>query len=400
MEKFLSQTLTGPRTPVDEMPAPSAPPKQKHWITALVGAFLGLLVIAFIYVGWKSFDRKILYNDPNQPHNWVVNMLFNPTTPTQKIIEMVAAILLFLAIMGAILFLVDRDNVPNGTLVMGFLGPVIVALSVGLVWPAIKTVFQSFRKFDQFGEDLGWAGVRNYTHFFNSQNADLFINTVLWVFLVPIFATLFGLAYAVLVDRTRFEAGAKALIFLPTAISLVAASIIWKYVYYAPAAGDNPQVGVLNALVTAVGGSPSNWTIKFPQATFAMIAVMIWVQAGFAMTVLSAAIKAVPDDIVEAARIDGATGFRLFRSITVPTIRPTLVVVITTVAIASLKTFDIVNVMGGNLPSNNILANAFWNQLSVQQPGYAGALAVLIFIIVSPIIVFNVIQMKKSESIR
>jgi len=127
---------------------------------------------------------------------------------------------------------------------------------------------------------------------------------------------------------------------------------------------------------------------------------MIWIQAGFCMTVLSAAIKAVPDDIVEAAKIDGATGMRLFRSITIPTIRPTLVVVITTVAIASLKTFDIVNVMGGNLPTNNILANLFYNQLSVQQYGLAGALAVIIFIIVSPIIVFNVRQMRKSEAIR
>jgi len=399
MERFLSQTLAGPSTPVQQKPPSPAPPATKHWITALVGAFLGALVIFFVYVGWKSRTGRILFDQDNS-HGWIVDMLFKPTSPAQKITVMIVAILLFLAIMGAILFLVDRDNVPNGTLVMGFLGPVIVAISIGLVWPAIKTIFQSFRRFDQFGQDLGWAGVGNYTHFFNSQNADLFINTVLWVFLVPIFATLFGLVYAVLVDRTRFEAGAKALIFLPTAISLVAASIIWKYVYYAPAAGNNPQVGVLNALVTAVGGSPSNWTIKFPQATFAMIAVMIWVQAGFAMTVLSAAIKAVPDDIIEAAKIDGASGFRLFRTITVPTIRPTLVVVLTTVAIASLKTFDIVNVMGSNLPSNNILANAFWNQLSVRQPGYAGALAVLIFIIVSPVIVFNVRQMKKSESIR
>lgn len=152
--------------------------------------------------------------------------------------------------------------------------------------------------------------------------------------------------------------------------------------------------------MVAFGGQPSDWTLSFPSGTIALIVVMIWIQAGFAMTVLSAAIKAVPDDIVEAAKIDGATGMRLFRSITIPTIRPTLVVVITTVAIASLKTFDIVNVMGGNLPANNILANAFYNQLVVQQNGFAGALAVLIFIIVSPIIVFNVRQMRKSEEIR
>ncbi len=111
-------------------------------------------------------------------------------------------------------------------------------------------------------------------------------------------------------------------------------------------------------------------------------------------------IKAVPDDIVEAAKIDGATGMRLFRSITVPTIRPTLVVVITTVAIASLKTFDIVNVMGGNLPTNDILANTFYRQITVSQPGFAGASAVLIFVIVLPVIVFNIHQMKKSEGIR
>lgn len=127
---------------------------------------------------------------------------------------------------------------------------------------------------------------------------------------------------------------------------------------------------------------------------------MVWIQTGFAMTVLSAALKAVPDDIIEAARIDGATGPRLFFSVMLPSIRPTVVVVLTTVAIASLKTFDIVNVMGGNLPKNNILANAFYNALVVRQNGLAGAFAVVIFIIVTPVIIFNVRQMKKAEENR
>ncbi len=391
----MTQTLTRPSAP----PPPVKAQSSNSWITWLIGTLLGVVIIALIYVGWKARTGKILFNS-NKTHGWFLNMLFDPTTPVQKIIVMILAIALFVGVMGLILYLVDRDNVPNGTLVLGFLGPMIVGVTIGLVWPALKTIFQSFRKFDQFGRDLGWNGLKNFTYILKIGDGALVVNTILWVFLVPIFATAFGLVYAVLVDRTRFESAAKALIFLPTAISLVAASIIWKYVYYAPADTGQPQVGLLNAIVTLFGGSPSNWTLKFPQATFAMIVVSIWVQAGFAMTTLSAAIKAVPDDIIEAARIDGASGMRMFRSITVPTIRPTLVVVLTTVAIGALKTFDIVNVMGGNLPKNDILANSFYRQITVSQPGYAGAAAVLIFIIVLPVIFFNVSQLKKSQAIR
>ncbi len=378
----------------------NAPPKDNNWLTPIVWGVVAAAIIGIIWSGWTAGSgNPILFNN-QKTHNWLVSAIFNPTSPAQKIFVMILAILLFIVVMGLILWLIDRPRVPNGVVVAGFLGPIIIALATGLLWSAIKTIFQSFRKFDQFGTDIGWNGFKNYTHFFTPAFSNMLVNTVLWVFLVPILATAFGLVYAVLVDRTRFEAAAKALIFLPTAISLVAASVIWKYVYYSPSAPGNPQVGILNAIVTAFGGKASDWTLHFPTGTVALIVVMIWIQAGFAMTVLSAAIKAVPDDIVEAAKIDGATGMRLFRSITIPTIRPTLVVVITTVAIGALKTFDIVNVMGGNLPANNIIANGFYNNLSVQQYGLAGALAVLIFVIVSPIIVFNVRQMRKSEAIR
>jgi alpha-glucoside transport system permease protein len=159
-------------------------------------------------------------------------------------------------------------------------------------------------------------------------------------------------------------------------------------------------VGVLNALLSPFGVSGQNWLIKWPISSLAMIVVMVWIQAGFAMTVLSAAIKAVPDDIVEAARIDGATGMRLFRSITIPTIRPTLVVVITTIAIGSLKTFDLVNILGNGITKNDILASAFYSLNASSQPGLAGAVAVMIFILVSPVIVFNVRQMKKADANR
>lgn len=393
------QVLTerpGPKTstPVDR------PTRSLRWLTPVVWLLVAAAVVGIVWQGQSPANGGgIIYNG-QKTHGWVLNMLFHPTSWAQKLLVMVVAVLIFVIVMGVILWLVDRPRVPNGTLVAGFLGPVVIALAGGLLYPAISTVIQSFRSFDAAGNPAGWIGLNNYTHFFTSAYFPMFVNTVLWIFLVPIFATIFGLVYAVLVDRTRYEAAAKALIFLPTAISMVAASVIWRFVYYQPSPQGQEQIGVLNGVLKAFGGTAQNWLIKYPISTFALIIVMVWIQAGFAMTVLSAAIKAVPDDIIEAAKIDGASGMRLFRSITIPTIRPTLVVVLSTVAIASLKTFDIVNVMGNGLTKNDILASAFYSSLSSQQPGLAGALAVMIFILVSPVILFNVRQMKKSEAIR
>jgi alpha-glucoside transport system permease protein len=362
-------------------------------------------MLGIVVVGGTSlvliFAILVLYPLKDWWHKtWFFSMLFKPVTAMQKITVGILAIVLFVAVMGVILWLIDRPKVPNFVLLAGFLGPVVVFLAVGLLWPAIRTILDSFHKFRQ-GNAVGWTGFENYTYYFHGGQSKMFINTVLWVFLVPICATVFGLVYAVLVDRTRFEKAAKALIFLPTAISMVAASVIWRYVYYQPGFGSKGQIGLLNGIVTAFGGTPKNWLIlSFPSPTFALIVIMIWIQAGFAMTVLSAAIKAIPDDIIEAAAIDSATGIRLFRYITIPSIRPTLVVVITTVAIGALKTFDIVLVMVGTSAPNAILASGFYGALSNLEYGRAGALAVMIFVIVSPIIIFNVRQMKKSEGIR
>lgn len=359
-------------------------------IVGLLAAFAVFLVLIFTVLSdwWRE--------------SWFFAALFKPETGFQKIAVMIFAIILFVAVMGVILWAIDRPKVPNWLVAAGFLAPVLAFLAIGLVWPALKTIYDSFQKYDGVRLDSqGWAGFDNYTYFFSSSSAPLFYNTILWVFLVPIIAAVFGLVYAVLVDRTRFEAAAKALIFLPTAISMVAAAVIWRYVYFQPAARGKDEVGLLNATLGLFGVDPQNWLILgFPAATFAMIAIMIWIQAGFAMTVLSASIKAIPDDIIEAAKIDGATGMKLFTKITVPSIRPTLVVVITTVAFAALKSFDIVNVLSTNLPSSQVLASQFYNELVGIQYGRAGALAVMIFIIVTPVIVFNVRQMKKSEDMR
>jgi alpha-glucoside transport system permease protein len=396
---IVTQTDIRPDTP-HAAPRRSGEDEGRGWISYLVWFLIGVVIIALIVMTLQSKSGAGLLYDNQKKHNWLVTAIFAPTTIGQKLIVMVIAILLFVVVMGLILWAIDRPRVPKGVLLAGFLGPVVIALSVGLLWTGIRTIIASFQGASPAGDSAGWVGFDNYARIFTKANEHMLVNTVLWIFLVPILATAFGLVYATLVDRTRGEALAKALIFLPTAISMVAASVIWRFVYFAPAPKGQPQVGLLNALVDLVGMSPQNWITKYPTGTFALIVVMIWIQAGFAMTILSAAIKAVPDDIVEAAKIDGATGMRLFVSVTLPTIRPTLVVVLTTVAIASLKTFDIVNVMGGNLPSNNILANAFYNQLAVQQPGRAGAFAVLIFIVVIPVIVFNVRQMRKADEIR
>ncbi|MET3804585.1 alpha-glucoside transport system permease protein [Nakamurella sp. UYEF19] len=386
------------------MPEQNRPARVMGWLTPVVWFVVAFIIGVIVWSGTSttSGDGKgFLYNTGQQfTHGWFVEMIFHPTSVAQKIVVMFLVIILFVAVMGLILWLVDHARVPNGTVVAGFLGPAVAALAGGLLYPAISTIIASFRKVDAAGNPAGFNGLANYTHFFNAANAPIFYNTIAWIIVVPVFATVFGLVYAVLVDRTRFEAAAKALIFLPTAISLVAAAVMWRYVYYQPTTQGNGQVGLLNSIFSAFGGTPQNWLIKFPVSTGAMIVVMIWIQAGLAMTLLSAAIKAVPDDIVEAAQIDGATGMRLFRSITIPTIRPTLVVVITTIAIASLKTFDLVNVMGNGITKNDILASAFYSNIASNQPGLAGALAVMIFILVSPVIVFNVRQMKKADDNR
>jgi alpha-glucoside transport system permease protein len=347
-----------------------------------------------------------------------MDWFLNPTSVADKLIVMVIAIVLFVAIMGLILWLIDRPNVPNWLVVVGFLGPVAVALIVGLFYPAAGTVVRSFQvsqtavgpdgkpiinpNTGQKTTELGFS-LTNYQTVFTDPNFQkVLINTVWWVVLVPVLATFFGLIYAVLVDRTRGEKLAKALVFLPLAISMVGASIIWKFMYEYRQA-DVPQIGLLNQILVWLGLNPYQFIITEPWNTFFLIIVMIWIQAGFAMTVLSAAIKSVPDDIVEAAQIDGATGFKLFRKVTVPTIRPAVVVVITTIAMGSLKAFDIVRTMTGGNFGTSIVANEFYTQSFRQGEGGKGigaALAVILFVIIIPVILYNIRQMRLSEEQR
>lgn len=322
---------------------------------------------------------------------------------TDKLLAMVYAIVVFAAVIGIILLFArttERKH-PKGV-AFWFVAPAVLLLIVGLVYPALQTVWNSF--YDATGSSF--VGVDNYTTIFTTSDQLVVLrNTILWTLVTPFVATAVGLLYAILVDGAKGEAVAKALIFLPMAISLVGASIIWKFMYdyKDPAAGTvkNPtqQIGLLNQILEWLHLTPQNFLLNQPGNTFYLIIVMIWIQAGFAMTILSASIKAIPADIIEAARLDGVSSWEMFRYVTVPAIRPTLVVVLTTIAIACLKVFDIVRTMTGGNFGTSVIANEFYSQtFSSANQGLGAALAVVLFILVIPIIVYNVRQMRRSEA--
>lgn len=329
-----------------------------------------------------------------------MDFLLNANTPVEKFAVMGIAVLLFVVVMAAILFGVEAaKNAPTWLIVTAFLGPTALMLGFGLIYPAVVTTWSSF--YGRSGEEF--VGLDNYVTIFTEETFQtVLINTALWVFLVPIVATFFGLLYAVLVDRTRFEALAKGLVFLPMAISFVGAGIIWKFVYeFRADLGGVEQIGLANQILVWLGFDPYFFLLTSPWNTFFLIVVLIWIQAGFAMTILSAAIKAIPDDITEAARLDGVTGLRMFTSITVPSIRPALVVVLTTISIVTLKIFDIVRTMTGGQFNTSVVANEFYTQSFTQfNIGLGAALSVLLFVLVIPIIMYNVRQMRLSEDVR
>ncbi|HEY0217981.1 MAG TPA: sugar ABC transporter permease [Cellulomonas sp.] len=329
-----------------------------------------------------------------------MDWLINAQTTGEKLALMCVAILLFVVVMGLILFLVDRPKrIPRWVVAAAFAGPALLLLAFGLVRPAVITLWNSF--FDRRGAEF--VGFDNYVRALTEgQFQTVLGNTAIWVILVPIASTVVGLVYAVLVDRTRFEKLAKALVFVPMAISMVGASIIWKFVYeFKPDQPGVKQTGLLNQVLVWVGLEPQQFLINAPVNTVFLIVVMVWIQTGFAMTVLSAAIKAIPDDITEAARLDGLGGMQMFRYITVPSIRPALVVVLTTIAIGTLKVFDIVRTMTGGQFNTQVIANEFYTQSFRQNnQGLGAALAVILFILVIPIVVYNVRQLRKTEEIR
>jgi alpha-glucoside transport system permease protein len=318
-------------------------------------------------------------------------------TASEKFIQMIICIVLFFGVVGVILLLTSRLRSRSGERIQFavFVLPAIGLIALGLLYPAISTIIQSFK--DNTGDEF--VGLDNYqTAFTDSQQLKVLRNTAAWVILVPTVSTFIGVVYAVLVDRVRMEKVAKALIFLPMAISLVGASIIWKFVYdYRDEAND--QIGLANQILKSLGFDTYQFLLNEPWNNLFLIVIMIWVQAGFAMTILSASIKAIPEDIVEAARLDGVGGLRMFRYITIPSIRPSLIVVLTTISITTLKAFDIVRTATGGNFDTSVLAYEFYVQsFRSNNAGLGAALAVIIFVLVLPIVIYNVRQMRKLEA--
>ncbi len=300
---------------------------------------------------------------------------------------------------GGLLFFADyRSRQGAGYLfqLILFMAPATIMLLIGLIYPAISTFVKSF--FDKSGANF--VGLDNYFWVFtNPTGTASVINTLIWALLAPTIAVGIGLAYAVFIDRARGEKLLKVLVFMPVAISFVGAGIIWKFMYdYRQ--GD--QLGLLNAIVTMFGGDPVNWLAVKPIInTLMLLVVFIWTQTGFAMVILSAAIKAVPAEQMEAAELDGTNAWQRFTNVTVPGIRSSLIVVLTTITIASLKVYDIVAVMTGGRDDTTVLGFEMVNQQQrFQSYGHSSALAVVLFIFVLPLIIYNARSMRKQREIR
>jgi alpha-glucoside transport system permease protein len=322
------------------------------------------------------------------------------TSGLAKVGTGLAAVAIFIALLLIVFFIGARAKgklqFPAAMIV--FLGPAILLLAYGLIAPAFLTTAGSFK--DASGQD--WVGLANFGWIFTTpSNREVLLNTALWIIIAPLFSTMLGLTLALLLDRMRRESISKSLIFMPMAISFVGAGIIWGLVYeYRDPAGA--QIGLLSQIAQWLGiEDPPNWLLWQPWNNFFLMVIMIWIQVGFAMVVLSAAIKAIPGDVVEAAELDGATGWKLFSRVTIPMIRGTLIVVLTTIVIAVLKVFDIVRVMTNGNFGTQVVANEMYAQAFVQfDVGRGSALAVVLFVAVIPLIAYNVVQLRKERTIR
>ncbi|MEN8172357.1 MAG: sugar ABC transporter permease [Chloroflexota bacterium] len=282
-----------------------------------------------------------------------------------------------------------------------FIGPAVAIMGWYLAIPVFRTLVLSLK--DPLGEDWigkGWAIFDNYKFAFTDRiMLETFRNNLLWMILGTSLSVGFGLLIAVLADRSRYESIYKSIIFMPMAISFVGAGVIWKFVYTYRGVGVGiEEIGLLNAIVLALGGESQPWLSLPPWNNLFLIIIMVWLQTGFAMVVISSAIKGLPAQLLEAARIDGASETQAFFRITIPYIKGTLITVTTTIVIFSLKLFDIVRVMTGGNNGTNVIANEYYLQrFSYQNTGRASAIAIVLLIAVIPVIVNNLREFNKDR---
>jgi alpha-glucoside transport system permease protein len=317
-----------------------------------------------------------------------------------NLITLVLGLAAFAGIVVLMFLLAERTSVRIQEWVkyLIFLVPAVALLLIGLIYPAIRTLILSFMN----DNSERFVGFENYIWAFTiPEIVQVLSNTAIWVIVVPIASTFIGLVIAYLTDRMKSAAVVKSLIFMPMAISMVGASIIWKFVFDFQPNLKKVDIGLLSSLSKSLGITPPNWLLENPLNTFLLIAVMIWIQTGFAMVVLSAAMKNIPDEVVEASMLDGASQLKRFVQITVPMIRASIVVVLTTITIGTLKVFDIVRTMTGGNFKTNVIANEMYSQtFRSLNYGTGSALAIILFLGVVPIIWYNIRQLRLERTER
>jgi len=279
-----------------------------------------------------------------------------------------------------------------------YISPAAFLLFFFLVYPSINTVYISFFNYNS----ERFIGLKNYFYCFTNEiMLTSFRNNALWiVFFVPLTVFL-GLIIAILLDKVKYESIVKSLIFMPMAISFVGAGVIWKFVYdYRPVMAA--QTGILNAIRSFFQLEPMPWLIIRPWLNnFCLIMVGVWIWTGFCMVILSASYKGIPRELLEAARVDGATEFKIFWKIILPLMKPTLAVVATTMTINVLKVFDIVYVMTNGNFDTEVIANRMYKEMFIfRNYGRASSIAVLLLLIIIPMIIINIRRFREQEAIR
>ena len=293
-----------------------------------------------------------------------------------------------------------------------FVGPAMAILAWYLAIPTLRTFWISLfnrdgppdgLSFFQLLQSDAFVGLGNYVEVFRPGGLmfEALRNNLMWIVFGSTFSVAFGLVIAVLADRSRFEKIAKSFIFLPMAISFVGASIIWNFIYeYRPA--GQPQVGLLNAIVTGLGGTPQawpQWVAIAPWNNLFLIVIVIWLQAGYCMVLFSAALKGIPEELLEAGRIDGANEFQIFFRIMIPYIQGTIISVWTTIVIFTLKIFDVVWVMTGGQFGTHVIATQFYRQsFTNRNSGFGSAIAIVLLIAVIPVMYYNLRQFREREA--
>jgi len=322
-------------------------------------------------------------------------------TPDQIITAVVAVVGVPLVLLGYIILgeqVIEKlpDRIQEWIRPYFWALPAVGFATIFMIYPLIRTVIISFRN----SADTDWIGWANYQYFFTFPDTLTSLrNSLLWLVFYTFFAVFFGLVIAILVDRVRYETIAKIAVFLPVPISAVAASIIWKFMFdYQPS--GTTQTGTLNALLSVVHRDPVAWLVNSTTNNAALIFVGIWTATGFCMVIISASLKAISSEVLEAARIDGANEFQIVRLVVTPLLWPTITVVGTTMLINALKTFDIVYVMTNGAYNTDVIATQMFSQLQHSHFGRAAAVGVVLFLAVVPLLVVNIRRFQQQEEQR